>query len=86
MANGIHKGSEFHNISETWDQNERKLQNSNAPQEENVTGSGALPQNDFEQLIRDEAAEYDNEAKADQLLSGERATLNDDVDADDSGE
>lgn len=84
MANGTHKGSEFKNVTETWDENERKR--AAAPGGEEINSNDAAPGNDLEQVIRQEAAEYDNENKESQLLSGDRATLNDDVDADDSGE
>lgn len=84
MANTTHKGSEFNNISETWDQNEKRRNSGSAPA--NDAFDETAPAAGLEQVIKQEAAEYDTENKEDQLLSGDRATLNDNVDADDSGE
>ena len=80
MAKGIHKGSELNNVSETWDQNERQRESGNAPRREDTDEvSGG---NDLEQVIKEEAAEYDNVNKEDRLLSGERASINDDTSGD----
>lgn len=72
MANTIHKGTELNNIKETWQQNER--------------ASGANPENDpptgipsdLQQVVKEEAAEYDSARKEERLLDGERATVRDD--------
>jgi hypothetical protein len=77
MENKSHKGTELNNVQETWDQNERNLQNGNpigsaTPTEE------MTPKNELDKLIQQEASEYDNTNKEDRLLDGERATVNDD--------
>ena len=69
-----HKGSEYKNIIETWEENEKKRGSLNStgnatPDEE--------PKNDLERLIKEEATEYDNENKENRVLSGDRATIND---------
>lgn len=85
VNNTPHKGSEFNNVSETWDQNERKRNSRNGPN--NDTGADeTAPAAGLEQVIRREATEYDRENPEERTLSGERATSNDDIDADDSGE
>ncbi|MBD0368481.1 MAG: hypothetical protein M3342_08460 [Bacteroidota bacterium] len=81
MAKGIHKGTELNNISETWDENERKRANSgNTPGREDASTDAAPEGNRLEQLIKEEASEYDNANKEDRVLSGERASVNDDPD------
>ncbi|HEY1114334.1 MAG TPA: hypothetical protein VGE66_12265 [Chitinophagaceae bacterium] len=72
MAKGIHKGTELNNIQETWNENERRR----AAGEDvgRQTGVGE----ELQQVIREEAAEYDNNNKEERLLSGDRATINDD--------
>ena len=72
MAKSIHKGTEFSNINETWQQNERDGSNSG------TSDDPALPGKDLQQVIKEEAAAYENENKADRVLPGERATVNDD--------
>jgi len=75
MAKGIHKGTEFTNINETWNQNERNRPEGNAAgQDSNV----AADRDDLNQTIKEEAAEYDAANKEERLLGGDRATLNDD--------
>ena len=76
MENGTHKGTEFNNVQETWNQNERNLQN------ESAAGAGSAadetaPKNDLEKLIKQEASEYDDANKEDRILDGERATVTD---------
>jgi hypothetical protein len=80
MAKGIHKGTELNNIQETWNENERRR----AAGEDvgRQTGIGE----DLQQVIREEAAEYDNDNKEDRLLSGDRASVNDDRGSGDSDE
>jgi hypothetical protein len=86
MAKSTHKGSELSNVSETWDQNERKRDERAGPEREaEPVSSDAIPGNDLERAIKEEAAEYDNENKENRLLGGERATLNDDADETASG-
>ena len=72
MATNNHKGSELRNVSETWDENERKRESGNAPQE-----AGAGLGEDLERVIKEEATAYDQENSEDKLLSGERASVND---------
>ncbi len=79
MAKGIHKGTELNNVSETWDQNERMRNSGNADSTENTTGSETTGGNNLEQVIKEEAAEYDNDNKENRLLGGDRASVNDDA-------
>ncbi len=78
MENSIHKGTELNNVRETWEQNEKLRQNSNGPQMEGSASNDEAPQNELEQLIKQEASEYDNENKENRILGGDRATVNDD--------
>ena len=73
MAENTHKGSELNNVKETWQQNERE-----AAERGGRTDEPALPNNDLQRVIKEEAAEYDNTNSADNVLSGERATISDD--------
>ncbi|ANE53168.1 hypothetical protein [Flavisolibacter tropicus] len=77
MAKGIHKGSEFNNIKETWNQNERTGAGSNAP-DQPISTPGNTGRDDLDRVIEKEATEYDRTSKEDQLLSGDRASVNDD--------
>lgn len=75
MAKDIGKGSELSNISKTWDANERARQN-----EGNAPGTplpAATGNEDLDQVIRQEASEYDQANKEDRLMDGERATHKD---------
>jgi hypothetical protein len=77
MAKGIHKGSEFHNIGETWDQNERNRAGNENPgrkRDENATTIS----NDLDRTIKEEADEYDHDNKEERVMGGERASVNDD--------
>jgi hypothetical protein len=85
MENNMHKGSEFNNIIETWDQNEQKRVSGNAPVGEDASNSSPVPESDIEQVIHREAAAYDAENKNDQLLGGDRASVSDDANDDTSG-
>ncbi len=78
MENSTHKGTELNNVKETWDQNERNLQNTNPGSGEGNTSNEVIPEGDLDKLVKQEAAEYDNVNKEDRILSGERATVNDD--------
>jgi hypothetical protein len=71
----IHRGTELNNVNETWNQNERNRGNDDAS---GATGDATTVSNDLEQIIREEAAEYDRANKEERLLGGERATINDD--------
>ncbi len=78
MAKSIHRGSELNNISETWDENERKRESGTAPGRESTASNVASEGNDLEQVIKEEAAEYDNANKENRVLGGDRASVNDD--------
>ncbi|HEU4472181.1 MAG TPA: hypothetical protein VFR58_13910 [Flavisolibacter sp.] len=82
MAKNVHKGSELNNVRETWDRNEKERPERGAADDsaEEVPAS-----NELERLIREEASDYDNENKEDQLLGGDRASLNDDDKMDEEG-
>ncbi|HZI01443.1 MAG TPA: hypothetical protein VEX63_09855 [Flavisolibacter sp.] len=80
MAKQTHKGSEFNNVNETWDENERRRESGSAPME-NVSSDEVIPASELERMISDEAAEYDQANKEDRILGGDRATVNDDEDA-----
>ena len=82
MENSNHKGSEYNNIIETWEQNEKKRENANPTGTEGNTTDEAPAGNDLEQVIKQEAREYDNVNKENRVLSGDRATINDDVSGD----
>ena len=74
MAKETGKKPGLSNISETWDENERKRSDSHAAESETpATGS-----EDLNRTIREEAAEYDQANKEDRILGGDRATRNDD--------
>jgi hypothetical protein len=77
MENGIHKGTELNNVKETWDQNEKNKENENTWKTE-AENTKAEPVSELEKVIKQEADEYDSENKENQLLTGERATINDD--------
>ena len=76
MAKDMHKGTELSNITKTWDENERARQNEQgaAPGEPLPAATG---NEDLDQVIRQEASEYDHANKEERLLDGERATVND---------
>ena len=77
MENSIHKGTEFNNIQETWNQNERTGAGSNAT-DQPISAPNNTVRNDLDRVIEKEAIEYDSTNKEDQLLSGDRASVNDD--------
>lgn len=68
MAKNIHKGSEFSNIKETWNENEKERVNTNAP---------SSTDENLEQIIEEESSEYENANKEERLLTGDRASVND---------
>ena len=70
MANNIHKGTELNNVKETWEQNEREHVKTSAP---------STVDENLENIIEEEATEYENANKEDRLLGGERASVNDDA-------
>lgn len=69
----IHKGRELNNVKETWEQNERNPDRGVQP--EPVRNTAA---DDIQETIQREAADYDRMAPDENLLGGERATVNDD--------
>ncbi|RYY86027.1 MAG: hypothetical protein EOO15_15530 [Chitinophagaceae bacterium] len=71
MAN-IHKGTELNNVKETWQENERNPDRGVQPEPARNTSADEL-----QQTISREAESYDRGNKEDQLLGGDRATLND---------
>lgn len=70
-----HKGTELNNIKETWEQNERAR--NNAAASEGTSSGPSTANQDLQDTIKEEAAEYDNANKEDRLLSGDRASVND---------
>ena len=68
MPKNIHRGTELNNVRETWEQNEKNEINTNAP---------STTDESLEEIIEEEASEYDNSDKEERLLSGDRASLND---------
>ena len=77
MESSTHKGSELNNVSETWDKNERLREKGNVAGTGGDTSGELGPENELEQLIKQEASEYDNENKENRILGGDRATVND---------
>lgn len=82
MAKSIHKGTGLNNVSETWDQNERTRDSASNAGNENIGGSDVPAASELDRIVRNEATEYDNENKENRLLSGDRASVNDDAGAD----
>ncbi len=80
MAKDIHKGTELNNVKETWSQNEQNNERGMDADRSGTSSNGLPEESDLSQIIKEEAAEYDNVNKEDRLLSGDRATLNDDDD------
>jgi len=68
MSKNIHKGTELNNVKETWDKNEKE--------QANASGSSTTDE-DLERAIEKEASEYENANKEERLLSGERASVDD---------
>ena len=82
MEKDMNKGTGLRNVSETWDENERRRNNGDAPLADDATGTATGAGNDLERLVKEEAAEYDQANKENRILGGDRATVNDDPDAD----
>jgi hypothetical protein len=59
MNDPKHKGTEFTNISEVWEQNERN----DAP-EDATSNRETLGDENLEQVIEEEAADYDSREEA----------------------
>ena len=79
MADQRQKPTGLNNVSETWDQNEQKRDAANAANPGSLTDPDQPAGNDLEQVIKEEAAAYDNGNKEDRLLGGDRATRNDEA-------
>ncbi|MCU7549715.1 hypothetical protein OCK74_11355 [Chitinophagaceae bacterium LB-8] len=77
MAQDVQKGSEYHNIGETWDQNERKRAGGEPPRKKDDNNTGTTISTDLDRAIKEEAAQYDHENKEDRVMGGERASVND---------
>jgi hypothetical protein len=71
MTTNQHKGTELNNVRETWEKNEREQVKTNAPPS---TES-------LQRTIEEEATKYDEANKEERLLTGNRASLNDDQDS-----
>lgn len=76
MAKNIGKGPGLSNISRTWDENERALQNGQgaAPGEPLPAATG---NENLDEVIRKEATEYDHTNMEDRLLDVDRASQKD---------
>lgn len=83
MAKQINKGLDFNNVNETWNKNEQNRPVGN-PQQTSTERSESTGRADLDRVIKKEAKEYDTTNKEDQLLSGDRATINDDDRTDES--
>ena len=73
MAKGSRNNTEYNNVSETWNENE-------AQRSENAAadlGEAETANDDLQETIEEEAAEYDKANKEDRLLDGDRATVKD---------
>ena len=64
-----HKGTELNNVRETWEKNEREYVNTNA---------AATTDENLQRVIEEESSEYENTKSEDKLLSGDRASIDDD--------
>ncbi|WP_460570655.1 hypothetical protein [Flaviaesturariibacter terrae] len=67
-----HRGSELQNVSETWQENERNPDRGVQPHPVRFDVA-----DDLQDTIREEADEYDHGSKEEQLLGGDRASIND---------
>ena len=69
-----HNGTELNNVKETWDQNEKERTNGGSVSDDK---GNQAPATELDQIIQEEASEYDNENKENRLLGGDRASVND---------
>ena len=74
-----HKGSEYQNVIETWEQNQKNKTNQEAVPAEGDNSNTEAPRNNLDQVIKQEADEYDNDNKENRVIGGDRATVNDDT-------
>jgi len=70
MANAIHKGTELNNVKETWEQNEKNRQHRGFDADDQT----AIPE-DLKQVVKEEAAEYDNTHNDRSTADSERASV-----------
>ena len=77
MENTSHKGKELNNVQETWNENERLRAEDNAGVPNNEAPIEEATATELDQLIKQEANEYDQENKENRLLGGDRASVND---------
>ena len=73
MAKGSRNSTDYNNVSETWNEN-------GAQRSENAAvdlGEAETVNDDLQETIKEEAAEYDKANKEDRLLDGDRATVKD---------
>lgn len=73
MAKRLRKGGDYSNVSETWNENEAQRGEDTAAD----LGEAETVSDDLQEIIAEEAAEYDEANKEDRLLDGERATVKD---------
>lgn len=78
MAKGVRKGSDYRNVGETWDKNEREREGSSRSGREDAATGGKSKENDLERAVRESAEEYDDGNLDDKVMGGERASVNDD--------
>jgi len=83
MENTNNKSSEFKNVTETWEENERKLKEEqlrmeNLPAMELKVPEDAPSVDELEKIVKTESIEYDHSNKEERTLGGDRATVNDD--------
>ena len=83
MENTNNKSSEFKNVTETWDENERKLneeklRQENLPAMELKIPDDAPSMDELEKIVKTESIEYDHSDKEERILGGDRASVNDD--------
>ncbi|HEY0039106.1 MAG TPA: hypothetical protein VGB71_00515 [Flavisolibacter sp.] len=74
MAKSIHKGTELNNVQETWNENERRGEETGAA---GGADEPSLVSDDLQQTIKEEATAYDNANKEDRILGGDRASVDD---------
>ena len=73
MSNNIHKGTELNNVKETWRQNEKEQSEKEQSNTNNPSSAGET----LDRTIKKEASEYDRADKEERLLTGDRASVND---------
>ena len=73
MAKGSRNGTEYNNVNETWNENEAQRSGNEAVN----LGEPQTVNDDLQETIEEEAAEYDKANKEDRLPDGDRATVKD---------